>query len=162
MDAGTLRGLMGLEIGLKPANLARVIYSTPGEKITDEIGQAIRTQRRTESGKALRAAVILAAGDDGKVSILEILKNYPLPEVYVDVASISAAIGKVKSLAGNMQTLLQDMMRSTSTTETNRTESTIAPRPSIQPTSPPPVRPVTAPERTRMAPQPIRPVRGLW
>jgi hypothetical protein len=166
MDAGTLRGLIGLEIGLKPANLARVIYSTPGEKITDEIGQAIRTQRRTESGKALRAAVILAASDDGKLSILEILKKYPLAEVYVDVASIGAAVAKVQGLAGNLQTLLQDVMRPSATTETTRTESTIAPRRNIQPTSPPPVRPVTAPAPApapaRTAPQPIRPVRGLW
>ena len=108
MDPKTLQGLMGLQIGLKPANLARVVYSTPGEKITDEIGQAIRTQRRTEGGKALRAAVILAAGDDGKVSLLEILKKYPLPEVYVDVASIAATVGKIQGLAGNLSTLLQD------------------------------------------------------
>jgi Alpha/beta hydrolase of unknown function (DUF1400) len=111
MDAGTLRGLMGLEIGLKPTNLARVVYSTVGEKITDEIGQSIRTQRHTESGKALRAAVILAAGDDGKVSFLEILKKYPLPEVYVDIASIAPAVSKLQSLAGNLQNLLQDVMR---------------------------------------------------
>ena len=164
MDAQVLRGLMGLEIGLKPANLARVVYSTPGEKITDEIGQVIRTQRRTESGKALRAAVILAAGDDGKVSLLEILKKYPLPEVYVDVASLSAAVGKVQSLAGNLQSLLQDSMRETTkTTERTRsTESTIEPRRSVQPTTPPPARrPAPAP-LPAPAPQPIRPVRGLW
>ncbi|WP_293218884.1 MULTISPECIES: alpha/beta hydrolase [unclassified Microcoleus] len=108
MDPKTLQGLIGLQIGLKPANLARIVYSTPGEKITDEIGQAIRTQRRTEGGKAMRAALILAAGDDGKVSLLEILKKYPLPEVYVDVASIAATVGKIQGLAGNMGTLLQD------------------------------------------------------
>ncbi len=133
MDAQILRGLIGLEIGLKPANLARVVYSTPGEKITDEIGQAIRTQRRTESGKALRAAVILAAGDDGKVSLLEILKKYPLAEVYVDVASISGTVGKLQSLAGTLQSLLQDVMRSTTgTTETTRPESPIEPPRSVR------------------------------
>ncbi len=164
IDAQMLRGFMGLEIGLKPANLARVVYSTPGEKITDQIGQAIRTQRRTESGKALRAAMILASGDDGKVSLLEILKKYPLAEVYVDVASLSAAVGKVQSLAGTVQSLLQDVMRSTTrTTETTRTESPIEPRRSVQPTTPPP-----APRRIAPAPlpapvpQPVRPVRGLW
>ncbi|NJK66893.1 MAG: alpha/beta hydrolase [Microcoleus sp. CSU_2_2] len=163
MDAGTLRGLIGLEIGLKPANLARIVYSTPGEKITDEIGQAIRTQRRTESGKALRAAVILAASDDGKVSMLEILKKYPLPEVYVEVASISAAVAKVQGLAGNLQSLLQDTTKSrTTTTETTRTESMIEPRRSVQPTTPPPVRRTAAPMPTMTPAQPIRPVRGLW
>ncbi len=163
MDAQILRGLMGLEIGLKPANLARVVYSTPGEKITDEIGQVIRTQRRTENGKALRAAVILAAGDDGKVSLLEVLKKYPLAEVYVDVASLRAAVGKVQSLAGNLQTLLQDSMRSTtSTTERTRTESPIEPRRSVQPTTPPPVRPPAPAPLPAPAPQPMRPIRGLW
>jgi Alpha/beta hydrolase of unknown function (DUF1400) len=163
MDPKTLQGLMGLQIGLKPANLARVVYSTPGEKITDEIGQAIRTQRRTEGGKALRAAVMLAAGDDGKVSLLEILKKYPLPEVYVDVASIAATVGKIQGLAGNLSSLLQDSMRETTrTTETNRTESTtIAPRRNVEPTTPPPVR-RSAPPLPAPAPQPVRPVRGLW
>jgi len=162
MDAQRLRGLMGLEIGLKPANLARVVYSAPGEKITDQIGQAIRTQRRTESGKALRAAMILAAGDDGKVSLLEILKKYPLAEVYVDVASLRTAVGKVQSIAGTLQSLLQDVMRSTTrTTETTPTESPIEPRRSVQPTTPPPT-PRRAAPLPAPAPQPVTPVRGLW
>lgn len=159
IDPQILRGLIGLEIGLKPASLARVVYSTPGEKITDEIGQVIRTQRRTENGKALRAAVILAASDDGKLSLLEVLKKYPLPEVYVDVASVGAAVGKVQGLAGNLQTLLQDSMRETTKTTTG-TESPIVPRRSVQPTNPPSVRP-SAPAPLP-APQPMRPIRGLW
>ncbi|MCU0540638.1 MAG: alpha/beta hydrolase [Oscillatoriaceae cyanobacterium Prado104] len=157
-DPQLLRGLIGLEIGLKPANLARVVYSTPGEKLTDEIGQAIRTQRRTENGKALRAAVILAAGDDGKVSLLEILRKYPLPEVYVDVASIGATVAKVQSLAGSLQTMLQDATRSNSTTETTRTETTIERRTTPQPVTPPPSRVMPVPSRTP-APQPVR---GLY
>lgn len=162
MDAQVLRGFMGLEIGLKPANLARVVYSTPGEKITDDIGQAIRTQRRTESGKALRAAVILASGDDGKVSLLEILKKYPLKEVYVDVASLRTAVGKVQSIAGTLRSLLEDVTRSTTrTTETNPTESPIEPRRSLPPTTPPPA-PRRAAPLPAPAPQPVTPVRGLW
>lgn len=160
IDPQILRGLIGLEIGLKPASLARVVYSTPGEKITDEIGQVIRTQRRTENGKALRAAVILAASDDGKLSLLEVLKKYPLPEVYVDVASVGAAVGKVQGLAGNLSSLLQDSMRETTKTTTG-TESPIVPRRSVQPTNPPSVRPSAAP-LPAPAPQPVRPVRGLW
>ena len=159
IDAKILQGLIGLEIGLKPASLARVVYSTPGEKITDEIAQVIRTQRRTENGKALRAAVILAAGDDGKVSLLEVLKKYPLPEVYVDVASIGAAVGKIQGFAGDLSTLLQGSMRETTKTTTD-TESPIEPRRSVQPTNPPSARPpapLPAP-----APQPVRPIRGLW
>ncbi len=161
MDAQILRGLMGLEIGLKPASLARVVYSTPGEKITDEIGQVIRTQRGTEGGKALRAAVILSAGDDGKVSLLEVLKKYPLPEVYVDVASIGATVGKIQGLAGNLQGLLQDSMRETTKTTTS-TESPIEPRRSAQPTTPPPARRAAPAPLPAPAPQPMRPIRGLW
>jgi hypothetical protein len=160
-DPQLLRGLIGLEIGLKPANLARVIYSTPGEKITDEIGQTIRTQRRTENGKALRAAIMLASGDDGKVSLLEILKKYPLPEVYVDVASIGATVAKVQGFAGNLQTMLQEATRSTSTTETTRTETTTIERPrGVQTVTPLPARSNTAPPpATNRAPQPVR---GLY
>jgi hypothetical protein len=90
------------------------------------------------------------------------LKKYPLPEVYVEVASVAAAVAKVQGLAGNLQSLLQDAMKSTTTTETTRTESTIEPRRSVQPTTPPPVRRTAAPMPTMTPAQPIRPVRGLW
>ena len=138
IEPEVLRGFIGLEVGLKPANLARIVYSTPGEKIIDEIGQVIRTQRRTENGKALRAALILSASNDSKVSLLQILKKYPLPEVYVDVAGIGGAVEKVQGLAGELvQGFLGGMQ---STTESPSTESPIAPSRTIVPITPTPAR----------------------
>lgn len=36
------------------------------------------------NAKALRGALIAAASDDNKVSLLEVLDNYPTRQVYVD------------------------------------------------------------------------------
>lgn len=168
-DRERLRGLMTLEIGLNPGMLGRVLYSTTGEKLTDEIGKTIRTQRRIEGGKAIRAALMLAASD-GKVSVLDILKKYPLRQVYVDVASIGATVEKIQGLAGNLQSLLEEATSSSSTPsapQTTRTEMRPQTRTPVQPASPPPVRrrPVAAPSATPAAPAAPRrttPVRGLW
>lgn len=166
-DPERLQGLMTLEIGLNPRTLARVIYSNTGEKLTDEIGKTIRTQRRIEGGKAIRAALMLAASD-GKVSVLDILKKYPLRQVYVDVASIGATVEKVQGLAGNLQSLLQEATSSSSATsvapQTTRTETRTQTRTQVQPAAPPAPRRMTAPAPTvaPAAPRRTTPVRGLW
>jgi hypothetical protein len=102
----TLRGLMSLELGVKVLTLDRVLNSKQGEDALVELGKTLRTRSRFESDKALRAALILAAADNGKLSLIEILKKYPTSEINVEVANIGATVEKLKGLTGNLQNLL--------------------------------------------------------
>ena len=49
---------------------------------------------------------ILAAADDNRVSVLEILEKYPTAEMHIDVGKINKIVEKVKETIGNLGELL--------------------------------------------------------
>ncbi|VXD15792.1 hypothetical protein PL8927_50220 [Planktothrix serta PCC 8927] len=116
IEADTLRGLMTLEVGFDLVPFACILYSPEGQELTDTIGTTVRTHRgkpgiaySTEAvnGKAIRAALINALSEDGKLSFLDIVSYYPVPGMYIDVANIPETVDKVKGLAGNLDSLLK-------------------------------------------------------
>ncbi|HLO51022.1 MAG TPA: alpha/beta hydrolase [Kamptonema sp.] len=102
----TVRGLMSLEIGVNVVTIDRVLNSKQGESALIELGKTVRTRSRAESHKALRSAVVLAAADNNKLSLLEVLQKYPTSEIDVEVGSIGNTVEKLKGLSGNLQNLL--------------------------------------------------------
>lgn len=50
----------------------------------DQISQVIYTPSRRADRQALRSALVLSASQDGQVSLIKIIKNYPTDEVEVD------------------------------------------------------------------------------
>jgi TRAP-type C4-dicarboxylate transport system permease large subunit len=107
VNADTLRGLMTLELGVDVAQLADALYSKTGETVADSIGMVITTRSGYESDKALRAAIILAAADDGRISFLEVLQKYPTSDIYIQVDKINEVVNKVEDLLENLQDLFR-------------------------------------------------------
>ena len=156
--ADTLRGLLTLEIGLPAKNLYCLVYSPTGDELARGLGKSIRTHRRTESAKAIQAALMLSASDDDKISILEILQKYPLPGMYFDVSGIRSTSKQLEGMSSSLQELLKQAEEgaqcfSTKLPESTRRSLTLSPRPAS--TVVPRRRPVAAP-------RPKPPVRGLW
>lgn len=102
----TVRGLMSLEIGVNLVTIDRVLNSKQGETALLELGKTIRTRSRVESHKALRSAVVLAAADNDKLSLLEVFQKYPTSQIDVEVGNIANTIEKLKGVSGNLQNLL--------------------------------------------------------
>ncbi|MBS0015593.1 MAG: alpha/beta hydrolase [Arthrospira sp. SH-MAG29] len=107
LQADTLRGLMGLEIGFDLVPFSCMIYTPTGQELTDEIGATVRTHRRVANGKAIRAGLINALSNDGKISFLEFLQYYPVPGMYVDVANIPATVTKMQSVSSELGSLFR-------------------------------------------------------
>ncbi|MGB3508530.1 MAG: alpha/beta hydrolase [Microcoleaceae cyanobacterium] len=107
VSPNTVRGLMTLELGADVTNLAKVLYSKLGQNITEGITEVIQTRHNYESDKALRSAIILAAADDNKISVLEVLEKYPTDEMHIDVGRINEIVEKVKGTIGNLEELLR-------------------------------------------------------
>ena len=180
IQADTLRGLMGLEIGFDLVPFSCMIYTPTGQELTDEIGATVRTHRRVANGKAIRAGLINALSNDGKISFLEFLKYYPVPGMYVDVANIPATVAKMQSVSTELGSLFRqgsqfgtqfsDGTRIVGGCSAQRVDlpgagaGVVQPRPAPTPAprpAPAPVpRPVPAPAP---APAPAPgPIRGLW
>lgn len=107
VNADTLRGLMTLELGVDVAQLADALYSQTGETVADSIAQIVTTRSGYESDKALRAAILLAAADDGRISFLEVLQKYPTSDMYIQVDKINEVVSKLEDILENLQDLFR-------------------------------------------------------
>jgi len=167
IEADTLRGLMTLEVGFDLVPFACILYSPEGQELTDTIGTTIRLHRgkpgipnstAAVNGKAIRAALINALSEDGKLSFLDIVSYYPVPGMYIDVANIPETVDKVKGLAGSLDSLFKKASQygkaGCSLQEVDFPD-VVAPPPAPRPPLPPPPPPLAPPP-------PPPPVRGLW
>lgn len=98
---------MTLEVGANASNLAKVLYSNLGQNVTKGIAEVVKTRHNYESDKALRSAIILAAADDNRISVLEVLEKYPTEEMHIDVGKINEIVDKVRGTIGNLEELLR-------------------------------------------------------
>ncbi len=86
--------------------LDKVLNSQIGNIILDRISQVISTPSQRANRQALRAALVLSANQDGQVSLIEMIKNYPTNEVEVDGDRLQGSYRQLRRL----QTSLQDLL----------------------------------------------------
>lgn len=83
-DPEQIRELLTYNIGVNVLFVDRVFYSLPGEYVLFELGFLFSTRSGKANIQALRSAITLSASDDGQISLLEFLQNYPTEGLYVD------------------------------------------------------------------------------
>lgn len=71
--------------------LDRALNMPLGEIILDKLGEVIHTPAKVANRQALRAALITSARSDAKISLLELIKQYPTQEIHVDLSRLSSA-----------------------------------------------------------------------
>ncbi|MBW4428113.1 MAG: alpha/beta hydrolase [Nostoc desertorum CM1-VF14] len=86
--------------------LDRVLNTPIGNVILDQISQVIYTPSRRADRQALRSALVLSASQDGQVSVIEIIENYPTNEVEVDGKRLESAYRQLRRLQISVQDLL--------------------------------------------------------
>jgi hypothetical protein len=92
-----LRSLLTDPLRANPLILDRALNSRPGEWMLDQLGEAIHPPAGQASRQALRAAIMLSAADDGTLTLLEILENYPTPEVVLEGDQIQRAYNRLEA-----------------------------------------------------------------
>ncbi|QMS89965.1 alpha/beta hydrolase [Nostoc edaphicum CCNP1411] len=105
-DPKATRQYLTEPVKINPVFLDRVLNSQIGNIFLDKISQVIYTPSRRADRQALRAALVLSASQDGQVSLIEIIKNYPTNEVEVDGNRLESAYRQLRRL----QTSLQDLL----------------------------------------------------
>jgi hypothetical protein len=96
----TLRTALQTPMPVNPLVASLFLSSPPGERLLDLVGESIQpTSGEAGSRSALRAAINTAI-DDGEVSLLEVLKVYPSPDIVVQGDRLVETYGKVYELIG--------------------------------------------------------------
>ena len=93
-------------VKVNPLLLDRVLNSWVGNAVLDQVSQAIHTPSNQANRQALRAAITLSASQDGKLTLMEVLQNYPTQEVEVEGNRLVAASRQLNRLSDRLENLL--------------------------------------------------------
>ncbi|TVP64803.1 MAG: alpha/beta hydrolase [Nodularia sp. (in: Bacteria)] len=105
-DPKAIRPYLTTPVNVDLLILDRILNSPIGNVILDELSQVIHTPSRTADRQALRAALVLSASEDGQVTLLEIIENYPTRDVEVDGERLENAYHQLRRLQVGLQDLL--------------------------------------------------------
>ena len=93
-------------VKVDPITLDRSLNSLPGNLILDEVGKAIHTPAEAADRQAIRAALVKSAEEDGRISLLEVIQNYPTSEVIVEGDRLVSAYRQLSKIADPLQKIL--------------------------------------------------------
>ncbi|NJL45628.1 MAG: alpha/beta hydrolase [Leptolyngbyaceae cyanobacterium SM2_3_12] len=101
-----LQSLLTRELLADPVLLDKALNSWPGEWMLDQLGEAIYPSSGTARRQALRSALVLSATGDDQITLLEVLQNYPTPEVVLDGDLIQDAYSRLAVFLAPLSILL--------------------------------------------------------
>lgn len=93
-----VRGNLTKSVDVSPRLLDRVLNHRLGERLLDRMGEVIHTPSGQANGQALRAALVLSASEDGEITLLETIQNYPAESVEIEVARLARLYSKLSFL----------------------------------------------------------------
>lgn len=87
-DPAEIRQILTKPIDISSGTVSTALNNPLGDRMLDELGLMIQTPENEGNRDALRTAVIQSTAKDNKVSILEIIQNYPSDEIHLDAKRI--------------------------------------------------------------------------
>ena len=93
-------------VKVNPIFLDRLLNSSIGEVVLDEVSQVVHTPSRRANRQALRSALILAASSDGTLTLVEIIQKYPTAVVQVEGDRLERAYRQISQLTGLVEDFL--------------------------------------------------------
>ena len=104
-DPAQLRQVLTKEIAVNPISLSQILNSFPGEVVLDLVSDVIRTPSGRASRESLRGALVSSALPDGSINLLEVLENYPTPEVYLEGDRLVEIYNNINRIVGHLPDL---------------------------------------------------------
>lgn len=99
-DPKALQDVLIRPLTVDPNQLDEVLNSWPGEWALDQLGEIIRPPAGQASRQALRSALVLSAANDGQITLLEVLQQYPTREVVLEGDRAEEAYSQLSRLLG--------------------------------------------------------------
>lgn len=99
-----IRRVLSREVNVDLLTVDRFLNSPTGERILDQLGNVIQTPVGEANRQALRAAIVLSARDN-RVSLIEVLQNYPTRQLYIDGQAIGRTYRQVTRVTKQIQSL---------------------------------------------------------
>ncbi|PSN14807.1 dienelactone hydrolase [filamentous cyanobacterium CCT1] len=78
-------------------HLSQWFYSPIGEQILLFAGNLIETEGRLNGQRAIRAALIAAAAEDGEISLLDVIDHFPTRDLRLDLNQVLSVVRQVEA-----------------------------------------------------------------
>jgi hypothetical protein len=100
-----VRRILGQETAVNVVTLDRTLNSRVGGLLLSQISRAVHPQANVASQQAIRSALILSASQDSKISLIEVIQNYPTSVVELEGDRIAQAYRQVSAIGGLLRNI---------------------------------------------------------
>lgn len=87
--------------------LERLLNSSAGDVILNELSEYMYTTSRQDDREALRTALTTSAEDDNRLSFIELLEDYPADKIYINVRRVISTYREFASIQQRVGGLLE-------------------------------------------------------
>ena len=101
-EPAKLQAILNRPIQTEPRSLNLILSSPAGDALLDEMSRYIYSDEEDDKA-ALRTAIERSTADDQKLSLVELLQNYPTETVDINVRRAVATYKKIASLQSQVQ-----------------------------------------------------------
>ncbi|NEZ56399.1 alpha/beta hydrolase [Adonisia turfae] len=116
-----LREILTTPLDVSAVTLSQVLYDPLGELWLDRLGNVIQTASRQNGARGLRGALILAADDEGGLTLLNLIRRFPTPTLRINSVEILDVVNTVVDLLDQTETAIA-MLHTQTNTEISATE----------------------------------------
>jgi hypothetical protein len=106
-DPERIRRALSNEVDVDVVPLDRVLNSFLGDAILDQMGDFVHTPSGEADREAMRSALILSASDDNRISLIEVIQNYPTREMHVNGNRIVATYRQIANIQETVTNALE-------------------------------------------------------
>ena len=100
-----LRQILNQSITVTPKVLSSVLDSFAGKYLLNKLSEVIHSPSADNSKESLRNALIASVNTNDDIRLIEVLENYPDPELQVEGDRLMELYQQVKAIAGNFSNL---------------------------------------------------------
>ncbi|BAZ16380.1 hypothetical protein NIES4071_82560 [Calothrix sp. NIES-4071] len=100
-----LRRVLQSPIKANAVAVSQFLYTPQGEFLLRRLGEVIKTESRQEKPgfHALRSALILAAADPGGLTLLGLLREYPVSSIHIDLARTLGIASELEKMVSDTE-----------------------------------------------------------
>ena len=106
-EPAKLQNILNRQITTEPRSLDLILSSPAGDALLEELSRYIHNSEDDDKA-ALRTAIEQSTADDQKLSLLELLQNYPTEEVDINVRRAVATYEKIANIQSQAGGILGD------------------------------------------------------
>lgn len=102
-----IRQALNQPVDVSQSTLDRGLNNVVGNLLLDELGKMIQTPDDQGNREALRTALVDSTARDNKLTILEVIQNYPAEEIHLDVKRAIKTYNQLAKYQQPVQNILE-------------------------------------------------------